>query len=555
MIKGNKYNINIRCSDPKIFIIDNFITENECNHLINIGKSDLMNSVVSDNSGGFISKGRTSKTSWIDLDKDNITNEISKNISDLVNIPIENSEKFQLVYYNINNEYKQHYDSWDHNGSEKTLRCIKYGGPRILTALLYLNNVEEGGTTYFTKLDIDIKPEKGRLLIFENVYKNSINKHLLSEHTGKQVIKGEKYIVNLWFRQFNRSKLYSETNPDYYNNIKGLNIQKKMNKKYFLEEGDFFPLIELTNKFRTIKMHNFVNSNEFIIIQVNNINLIDWTELILLGNINYIIFFNIGQPNSNIKNICFDNNKYNLLDLNIKNNNIKVYFLNPNRKIYEIIILNNISEINNIKPKKSIKNYNIPYLLIENVLSNELTEKILNFYENNNNKLIAHVTPTKNRCHIHPDKELEIEIDNKLSRSVFPEIKKIYYFDVKYRELYKICSYNSESNGKFHAHRDTPHPYQHRKYAMSLFLNDDYTGGEFELPEYNLKIKPEKNSAIIFPGICSHKVNTILSGKRKVIITFFCSEIEGKTKNNNNYKVKSDFFKENNIKYSDIYPI
>ena len=263
MIKENKYNINILCDDPKIFIIDNFITENECDHLMSIGKSYLMNSMVSDNSGGFISKGRTSKTSWIDLDKDNITNEISKNISDLVNISIENSEKFQLVYYNINNEYRQHYDSWDHDGCEKTLRCMKYGGPRILTALLYLNNVEEGGTTYFTKLDIDIKPEKGRLLIFENVYKNSINKHLLSEHAGKPIIKGEKYIVNLWFRQFNRSKLYSETNPDYYNNIKGLNIQEKSIEKRHNMIIDYNNILTIEDCKNIINKCNFSNDSKY----------------------------------------------------------------------------------------------------------------------------------------------------------------------------------------------------------------------------------------------------------------------------------------------------
>ena len=66
------------------------------------------------------------------------------------------------------NEYKAHYDSWDHDGSEKTLRCIKYGGPRMLTALVYLNKPEEGGATKFTKLNIDVSPTIGKLLVFVN---------------------------------------------------------------------------------------------------------------------------------------------------------------------------------------------------------------------------------------------------------------------------------------------------------------------------------------------------------------------------------------------------
>ena len=47
----------------------------------------------------------------------------------------------------------------------------------------------------------------------------------------------------------------------------------------------------------------------------------------------------------------------------------------------------------------------------------------------------------------------------------------------------------------------------------------------------------------IFPSYMMHRVAPVTKGTRKVIITFFCSELEGKTKNNCNYSVKSHFFK------------
>ena len=37
---------------------------------------------------------------------------------------------------------------------------MKYGGQRLWTALCYLNDVEEGGETRFTKLNIAVKPKK-----------------------------------------------------------------------------------------------------------------------------------------------------------------------------------------------------------------------------------------------------------------------------------------------------------------------------------------------------------------------------------------------------------
>ena len=215
--------------DPKVLTVNKFITKEECEHIIDLAKPNLTDSVVSDSKGGHVSVGRTSKTAWVNHFEDDITTSVANKIAKFVDIPIENAEKFQVVYYGETNEYKPHYDSWDHNGSEKTLRCIKYGGPRMVTALLYLNDVEEGGATQFTKLNIDISPEIGKLLVFENTCKDSIDKHPLSEHAGMPVIKGEKYICNLWFRQYNKSRLYSEFNPSYYENIKSTENIMKVN--------------------------------------------------------------------------------------------------------------------------------------------------------------------------------------------------------------------------------------------------------------------------------------------------------------------------------------
>ena len=211
--------LTILSEDPKIFTIDNFITPDECDHMIKLAIPELIDSVVSDSKGGYVSSGRTSKTAWIDHFHDKITSYLSTRISEEVNMPIENAEKYQIVHYGETNEYRSHYDSWDHNGSDKTLRCIKHGGPRVLTALVYLNKVEEGGSTRFDKLNIDVQPAQGKLLVFQNTYTGSINKHLLSQHAGMPIVKGEKYIFNLWFRECPKSMLYSEFNPGYYTAI------------------------------------------------------------------------------------------------------------------------------------------------------------------------------------------------------------------------------------------------------------------------------------------------------------------------------------------------
>jgi prolyl 4-hydroxylase len=211
-------NETIENKEPLVLTMEDCLTQEECDHMIRISKPVMKKSLVSYASKGVESAGRTSHNAWIQHGHDEITKSIGEKIAKIVGLPLENAEAFQVIYYDTNAEYRSHYDSWEHNGSEKTLRCMKYGGARLKTALVYLNDVEEGGSTKLNRLDIDVLPKKGKLLLFENTYPGTNIKHPLSEHAGMPVIKGEKYAFNLWFKECHSKKLYAEFNPEYYNN-------------------------------------------------------------------------------------------------------------------------------------------------------------------------------------------------------------------------------------------------------------------------------------------------------------------------------------------------
>ena len=205
-------------SDPLVETYDNFISDKECSHFIEISKQHFKRALVAaDNrKKGTISDGRTNQNTWISHDHDEITSSVAKRIADLVEMPLQNAERFQVIYYDKSEQYKRHYDSWEHNNSEKTLRCMKYGGARVITSLCYLNDVEEGGGTHMSSIDKTIDAIKGRMLVFKNTLDDSHTRHPNSDHAGLPVIKGEKYAFNLWFREAPRDKLYSEINPEYY---------------------------------------------------------------------------------------------------------------------------------------------------------------------------------------------------------------------------------------------------------------------------------------------------------------------------------------------------
>ena len=65
---------------------------------------------------------------------------------------------------------------------------------------MYLNDVEEGGETFFPKLNLSVHPRKGMAVYFEYFYQDqSLNE--LTLHGGAPVTKGEKWIATQWVRR------------------------------------------------------------------------------------------------------------------------------------------------------------------------------------------------------------------------------------------------------------------------------------------------------------------------------------------------------------------
>lgn len=321
-----------------------------------------------------------------------------------------------------------------------------------------------------------------------------------------------------------------------------------------LQIGDYIPFIEINGEGRKKHIHSYCNNNPFFFVTMKNLDDRDLhqTLLNLSNNFNIIVLFEEGVPVSTRTNILYTKDLQ-LKKILIISDKPQVYITSPNRRIISVIDIDELREMSEFKIEDYLpKEVHIPYLLIENALDENLLKKIINFYNQKRieGKLVAHQHSTKDRLHVHPDAELEKEIDHKLSRSVLPELRKVFYFDAQYRELYKICSYDAETSGRFHPHRDTPEPQQHRKYALSLLLNDDYEGGEFVLPEYGLKVKPKANTAFIFPGISTHQVLPVTKGSRMTIISFF---VNGSIKPR--YKMKAHYYKDKKIIDSQIYPL
>ena len=95
--------------------------------------------------------------------------------------------------------YKSHHDSpGNRRGKNNSV-----SGHRILTFFLYLNDVPEGGETHFTGLDISMKPQKGRALVWPSVMNEDPAKSdMRMWHEALPVVKGTKYAANHWIHQY-----------------------------------------------------------------------------------------------------------------------------------------------------------------------------------------------------------------------------------------------------------------------------------------------------------------------------------------------------------------
>lgn len=186
--------------DPVVCVFENFLSEDEISHLIEAGRNGLKPAQTIVDSGKVENTGRTGNVCWIPQRHDPVIAALAERISSLVGLPLANSEPFQLVHYRETQSYAPHFDGWDPT-TEAGKRCMVRGGQRLVTCLLYLNDVQGSGATVFPRLKMGMDARKGRMLLFHNCANGTATLHPDALHGGTPVRNGEKWICNLWFRE------------------------------------------------------------------------------------------------------------------------------------------------------------------------------------------------------------------------------------------------------------------------------------------------------------------------------------------------------------------
>ncbi|AWD22328.1 2OG-Fe(II) oxygenase [Fuscovulum blasticum] len=189
-----------------------------------------------------------------------------------------------------------------------------------------------------------------------------------------------------------------------------------------------------------------------------------------------------------------------------------------------------------------------PVLYLPNVFELELCRHLIGLYETNGGHESGFMRDVGGRTvgisdarhkrrkdyDIH-DMNLIAGLRSRIAQRVVPEIAKVHQFKVTRMERYIVSCYAAKDGGHFAAHRDnTTAGTAHRRFAVSINLNDDFDGGEVSFPEYGPRsFKASPGGAVVFSCSLLHKVGKVTRGRRFAFLPFLYDEAAAQLRQRN----------------------
>jgi len=185
----------------QMYTQENFLNDEECDELMHIIDLNLRPSTVSDPGDScLVTDYRTSKTADLHYFDYPLFLTVDRKITDFIGMECFMGEIMQAQKYEPGQYYKEHWDFFMPTSKEYQVYC-EWMGQRTWTTMVYLNDVDEGGETYFKHLKLRIKPKKGMIVAWNNLYKNGLP-NLKTMHEACPPVSGNKYIITKWWRSY-----------------------------------------------------------------------------------------------------------------------------------------------------------------------------------------------------------------------------------------------------------------------------------------------------------------------------------------------------------------
>jgi prolyl 4-hydroxylase len=152
-----------------------------------------------DNGTEDVIANRTSEGMSFGRGQDPFLDALERRIASLMNVPVENGEGLQVLNYQVGAEYRSHFDYFPPQQADSAVHTAR-GGQRVETLVLSLNDVPNGGETYFPEAGIPVAARQGSAVYFR--YMNGLRQpDPRTLHGGAPVLEGDKWIMTKWVRE------------------------------------------------------------------------------------------------------------------------------------------------------------------------------------------------------------------------------------------------------------------------------------------------------------------------------------------------------------------
>ena len=208
-------------------------------------------------------------------------------------------------------------------------------------------------------------------------------------------------------------------------------------------------------------------------------------------------------------------------------------------------VLEDARAIAELEPPRQILQQ-APILLIPDVLPPDFCKKLIQTWESEGNQDSGFMVDKDGKTvgqydysakirrdhFINNASPLHAEARNWVVRRIVREVYKAFSFEATRLEDMKIACYDAARGGYFRPHRDnTTGATAHRRFAVSMLLNDEYEGGFLRFPEYGPHTyRPPAGGAVVFGCSLLHEATDVTAGRRFVLLTFLYGEKEAKVR-------------------------
>jgi hypothetical protein len=196
--KPQTMTVHVLQESPPVFVVDDFLSDEECDHMLTATIPKMGPSVVG--GGGTSNWRRSYSVNMVpdfDFEDDTITRVARRKFAfarEVAGYPVD-----AVYYQHDGDQYRPHCDGECHGGAY-TL------GSRVASSLAYCLTAERGGYTLFTRTHLKLVPKRRQMLFFGYFFNGSTAPGVRmddgwTEHTGCPVHEGKKWIATMWYRE------------------------------------------------------------------------------------------------------------------------------------------------------------------------------------------------------------------------------------------------------------------------------------------------------------------------------------------------------------------